>query len=110
MTNLPQECGTVLTAGGFEPRKSPKRLAFTDVDRLVFARLYHLVPGVLKALTIVKPETVIHWHRAGFRAYWRRRSGPRWGRPQTPLELGRLIRDVSLANPLWGAPRIHGDT
>jgi hypothetical protein len=44
MTNLPQECGTVLTAGGFEPRKSPKRMAFTDVDRLVFARLYHLVP------------------------------------------------------------------
>ena len=75
-------------------------MAFTDVDRLVFARLYHLVPGVLKALTIVKPETVIHWHRAGFRAYWRRRSGPRWDRPQTPLELGRLIRDVSLANPL----------
>ena len=50
-------------------RRSPQRTAFTDVDRLVFARLYHLVPGVLKALTIVKPETVIHWHRAGFRAY-----------------------------------------
>jgi len=64
---------------------------------------------VLNALKIVKPATVIRWHRAGFRAYWRRRSGPRWGRPQTPLELGRLIRDVSLANPLWGAPRIHGE-
>src|SRR6478672_5127728 len=88
-------------------RKSPKRMAFTDVDRLVFARLYHLAPGVLNALKIVKPETVIRWHRAGFRAYWRRRSGP--GRPQTPLELRRLIRDVSLANPLWGAPRIHGE-
>src|SRR6185437_1933748 len=98
MTNLPQECGTVLTAGGFEPRKSPKRMVFTDVDRLVFAGLYHLVPGVLKALTIVKPETVIRWHRAGFRAYWRRIAGP--GRPQTPLETRRLIRDVSLANPL----------
>ena len=90
-------------------RKSPKRMAFTDVDRLVFARLYHLAPGVLNALKIVKPETVIRWHRAGFRAYWRRRSGPRWGRPQTPLEIRRLIRDVSLANPLWGAPRIHGE-
>ena len=62
-------------------------MAFTDVDRLVFARLYHLAPGVLNALKIVKPETVIRWHRAGFRAYWRRRSGPRGGRPQTPLEI-----------------------
>ena len=84
-------------------RKSPKRMAF------VFARLYHLAPGVLNALKIVKPETVIRWHRAGFRAYWRRRSGPRAGRPQTALEIRRLIRDVSLANPLWGAQRIHGE-
>jgi hypothetical protein len=90
-------------------RKSPKRMTFTDVDRLVFAGLYHLAPGVLNTLRIVKPETVIGWHRAGFRAYWRRRSGPRRGRPQTPLEIRRLIRDVSLANPLWGAPRIHGE-
>jgi hypothetical protein len=60
-------------------RKSPKRMAFTDVDRLVFARLYHLAPGVLNTLKIVKPETVIRWHRAGLRAYWRRRSGPRRG-------------------------------
>ena len=90
-------------------RKSPKRMAFTDVDRLVFARLYHLAPGVLNALKIVKPETVIRWHRAGFRAYWRRRSGPRGGRPQTPLELRRLIRNVSLANPLWGATNPYKD-
>ena len=90
-------------------RKSPKRMAFTDVDRLVFARLYHLAPGVLHALKIVKPGTVIRWHRAGFRAYWRRRSAPRGGRPQTPREIRRPIRDVSQANPLWGAPRIHGE-
>jgi len=50
-------------------RKSPERVIVTDVDRLVFAGLYHLAPGVLKALKIVKPETVIRWHRAGFRAY-----------------------------------------
>jgi hypothetical protein len=91
-------------------QKSPKRVVFTEVDRLLFAGLYHLAPGVLNALKIVKPETVIRWHRAGFRAYWRRRSGAGGGRPQTPLELRRLIRDVSLANPLWGAPRIHGET
>src|SRR3989337_1184797 len=80
-------------------RKSPKRMAFTGVDRLVFARLYYLAPGVLTALKIVKPETVIRWHRAGFRAYWRRRSGLRAGRPQTPFELRRLNRDVRLAPP-----------
>jgi transposase InsO family protein len=84
-------------------------VVFSDVDRLLFAGLYHLVPGVLKALKIVKPETVIRWHRAGFRAYWRRKSGPRGGRPQIPCEIRQLIRDVSLANPLWGAPRIHGE-
>ena len=63
-------------------QRSPKRVVLTDVDRLLFAGLYHLAPGVLKALKIVKPETVIRWHRAGFRAYWRRKSGPRGGRPQ----------------------------
>src|SRR6266511_1492311 len=84
-------------------------MSFTDVDRLVFAGLYSLAPGVLNALKIVKPETVIRWHRAGLWAYWRRRSGPRGDRPQTPLEIRRLIRDVSLANPPWGAPRIHGE-
>ena len=53
-------------------RKSPQRLTFTSIDRLVFAGLYRLAPGVLDALKIVRPETVIRWHRAGFRAYWRR--------------------------------------
>ena len=52
-------------------RKSPQRLTFTSIDRLVFAGLYRLAPGVLAALKIVGPETVIRWHRAGFRAYWR---------------------------------------
>lgn len=82
-------------------RKSPKRMAFTGIDRLIFAGLYRLAPGALRALKVVKPETVIRWHRTGFRAYWRWKSRPRAGRPQTPLEMRRLIRDVSLANPLW---------
>src|SRR6266404_5493637 len=66
-------------------RKSPQRLTFTSIDRLVFAGLYRLAPGVLDALKIVRPETVIRWHRAGFRAYWRWKSRcavavqtPRW--------------------------------
>src|SRR6202047_3513701 len=90
-------------------RKSPQRLTFTSIDRLVFAGLYRLAPGVLDALKIVKPETVIRWHRAGFRAYWRWKSRPRGGRPKTPLEIRHLVRKMSLANPLWGAPRIHGE-
>src|SRR6266436_2631025 len=90
-------------------RKSPKRVALSNVDRLVLVGLYRLGPAVLEALKIVKPETVICWHRAGFRAYWRWKSRPRAGRPTTPAEIRQLIREISLANPLWGAPRIHGE-
>jgi transposase InsO family protein len=90
-------------------RKTPKRPIFSSIDRLVFAGLYRLAPDVLDALTIVKPETVVRWHRAGFRAYWRWKSRPRGGRPKTLLEIRRLIREISIANPFWGAPRIHGE-
>src|SRR5215813_2204403 len=90
-------------------RKSPKRLAFGNIDRLVFTGLYRVAPGVLDALKILKPQTVIRWHRAGFRAYWRWKSRPRGGRPKTPADIRQLIRDMSAANPLWGAPRIHGN-
>ena len=89
-------------------RKSTERASFKSIDRLVFAGLYRLVPGVLDALKILKPETVIRWPRAGYRAYaWKSRS--RGGRPKTPLEVRQLIRDMSIENPLWGAPRIHGE-
>src|SRR6266567_582927 len=90
-------------------RKSPKRLAFGNVDRLVFTALYHVAPGVLDALKILKPQTVIRWHRAGFRTYWRWKSRPRGGRPKTAADIRQLIREMSVANPLWGAPRIHGE-
>jgi hypothetical protein len=90
-------------------RKVPTRPTFRSIDRLIFSVLYRVVPGTLSAITIVNPETVIRWHRAGFRAWWRWKSRPRGGRPRTPVEIRRLIRDVSLANPLWGAPRIHGE-
>src|ERR1700731_4143139 len=75
-------------------RKSPQRLTFTSIDRLVFAGLYRLAPGVPDALKIVRPGTVIRWHRAGFPAYWRWKSRPRSGRPKTPLEI-RHSRDQS---------------
>jgi hypothetical protein len=90
-------------------RHLPKKLCFGGMDRLIFVALYRLVPSALKALTIVKPETVVRWHRAGFRSYWRWKSRPCSGRPTVPAEIRRLIREMSIANPLWGAPRIHGD-
>src|SRR6266852_6220335 len=90
-------------------RRSSKRPALNNADRLLFVWLSRLVPTTLAALAVVSPETVIRWHRAGFRAYWRWKSRPRGGRPKTSLEVRRLIRKMSLANPLWGAPRIHGE-
>src|SRR5580704_4990493 len=90
-------------------RKSPKRLTFSNFDRLVFAILYGFAPRVVNALAIVEPETVIRWHRAGFRLFWRWKSQCRAGRPRVALEMRQLIREMSLANPLWGAPGIHGE-
>jgi len=90
-------------------RRSPKRVTFSNVDRLVFTGLYRLAPRVLDALKILQPETVIRWHRAGFRSYWRWKSRPLGGPPRTPADIRQLIREMSLANPLWGAPRIHGE-
>src|ERR1700692_2074279 len=90
-------------------RQSPKRSTFGMLDRLIFAGLYRLAPKVLGALAIVKPETVIKWHRAGFRSYWRWKSQRRGGRPTVAPEIRKLIREMSIANPLWGAPRIHGE-
>jgi hypothetical protein len=89
-------------------RRSPKRVAVGNIDRLVFAGLYWLAPEVLDGLKILKPETVIRWHRVGFRTWWRWKSRPRGGRPKATDEIRQFIREMSVANPLWGAPRIHG--
>src|ERR1700733_6338312 len=80
-----------------------------SAPRLIFVCLYRLLLGVRDALAIVKPETVVKWHRAGFRLYWRWKSKARGGRPTVPLEIRKLIREMSIANSLWGAPRIHGE-
>ena len=90
-------------------RKSQKRPTFGGFDRLIFAGLYGISPKALSALAIVKPETVIRWHRTGFRLYWRWKSKSLGGRPKLSPDIRQLIRDISLANPLWGAPRIHGE-
>ena len=90
-------------------RRKPSRKRLTLVDRLIFVWLYRLRSSVLSAVVIVQPETVVRWHRDGLRLYWRWKSRPREGRPRLPRDLRDLIREMSLANPLWGAPRIHGE-
>jgi transposase InsO family protein len=90
-------------------RKVRGRIEFTNGDRLFFILLYRWFPSVLKAMVIVRPETVVRWHRAGFRRYWRWKSRGRGGRPPISAELGALIRRMSFENVLWGAPRIQGE-
>ena len=90
-------------------RTAPKKLSFCAVDRMIFVGLYRLFPKICDALAIVKPDTLVRWHRAGFRSYWRWKSRRRGGRPIVPAKIRRLIREMSIANPLWGAPRIHGE-
>jgi transposase InsO family protein len=90
-------------------RRVPSKPKLAIVDRLLLVWLHRLFPSVLNAITIVQPETIIRWHRTGFRLYWRWKSRSRGGRPKVPIEIRRLIREISLANRLWGAPRIHGE-
>ena len=90
-------------------RKSPKRVRLWNIDRLLLVWSYRLYPSLLDAIIIVQPETVIRWHRRGFRAYWRWKSRHLGGRPRTAAEIRALIRRMSRENPLWGAPRIHGE-
>src|SRR5215471_14647153 len=90
-------------------RSCPGRVALSSIDRLLLVSLYRLAPGVLDALKIIRPATLLRWHRAGFRAYWRWKSRPLGGRPSVPADIRHLIREMSIANPLWGAPRTHGE-
>ena len=90
-------------------RRLHGRVRLTNNDRWFFIQLYRWFPSILKVLTIIRPETLVRWHRAGFRCYWRWKSRPQGGRPQIDTELRGLIRRMSVENPLWGAPRIHGE-
>jgi putative transposase len=85
------------------------RLRLTPVDRTLWAWLSRSWCGWRSAIHIVKPETVIAWHRRGFRLFWTWKSRHRSGRPTVSPDVGSLIREMSTANPLWGAPRIHGE-
>ena len=82
-------------------RRTPKRPNLNNTDRFLFVWLYRWFPSVLEVVAIVRPETIIRWHRAGFRAYWRWRSRNRVGRPKVSAELRTLIGEMSRANTLW---------
>src|SRR5215470_19205618 len=89
-------------------RQHPGRPQLSSLDRLLWVLLYRVCPKVIDAMVLVRPATVVGWHRRGFRFYWRWRSR-RPGRPKISPEIRDLIRCMSKANPLWGAPRIHGE-
>ena len=90
-------------------RKVKGRISLTSGDRWFFLQLYRWFPSILGSLVVIKPETLIRWHRAGFRLYWRWKSLSQVGRPPIDTDLRALIRQMSIENPLWGAPRIHGE-
>jgi hypothetical protein len=90
-------------------QRSVKKPRLRDRDRILWSLLARLWSDWRRALVVVQPETVIRWQRQGFRRYWRWKSrGP--GRPKVPQEIRNLIRQMSRENPLWGAPRVHGET
>ncbi len=91
-------------------QRKAKKPRLRNRDRILWALLSCLWTDWRKPLVLVQPETVIRWHRKGFRSYWRWKSRPKGlGRPRVPQEIRDLIRQMSRANPLWGAPRIHGE-
>src|SRR5271163_3795092 len=90
-------------------RRLQGRVRLANHDRWFLIQLYRWFPSILKVLTIIRPETLVRWHRAGFRSYWRWKSRSLGGRPQIESDLRALIRRMSVENSLWGAPRIHGE-
>src|SRR6476646_1352921 len=85
------------------------RAHLTNNDRWFLVQMYRWFPLILEVVTIVRPDTLVHWHRAGFRRYWRWTSRRRGERPPIEAELRALIRQMSTENLFWGAPRIHGE-
>ena len=91
-------------------RQSVKRPRVSVTDRVFWVLFSRYVDGWRNTLHALHPDTVVRWHRRGFRLYWRWKSrGPRPGRPQINTALRKLIRDMQASNIGWGAPRIHGE-
>jgi len=89
--------------------RKQQRLRLRGADRAFMVWMIRLRPGLLSLSRVVRPDTILRWHRAGFRAYWRWKSRRQPGRPKISSELRELIRRMSRENRLWGAPRIHGE-
>ena len=90
-------------------RAAPRRICLRWTDRLIFVCLWRLFPSLRRSAVIFQPETLIRWHRSGFRLFWRRKSRGRAGRPPIPADVRSLVRRMNQENSLWGAPRIHGE-
>jgi transposase InsO family protein len=90
-------------------KNAPRRLRLQRSDRWLWVLLSRCWSGWRPCLQIVQPSTVVRWHRRAFAWYWTRKSRQRPGRPEVAAEIRDLIRHMSQANPLWGAPRIHGE-
>src|ERR1039458_1692838 len=90
-------------------RRAPPRPRLCGSDRVLLIWITRLWPNLVDLARVVKPETILRWHRAGFKAYWRRKSRNLGGRPKIDRGLRDLIQRMSRENPLWGAPRIHGE-
>ena len=90
-------------------RRAPQRLRLRAGDRALMVWMTRKWPSLLGLSRVVQPDTILRWHRAGFRGYWRWKSRGRPGRPRVSRELRELIQRMSKENPLWGAPRIHGE-
>ena len=90
-------------------RSAPPRPRLKAIDRLIFVCLHRLFPSLIDASIVFQPETLLRWHRHGFRLFWHWKSRRRLGRPALPADIRSLVRRISRENPLWGAPRIHGE-
>ncbi len=90
-------------------KRKTKRPRLTNADRAFWVALRRLWPGWQNVVLMVKPETVIRWHRKGFKLYWTWKSRNRTGRPPIDAEVRMLIRRIARENPTWGAPLIHGE-
>jgi hypothetical protein len=90
-------------------RRAPPRFRLRGGDRVLLIWMTRLWPSLIGAVQVVQPETILRWHRAGFKVFWRWKSRKRAGRPQIDRGLRDLIRRMSRENALWGASRIHGE-
>jgi len=90
-------------------RSAPKRMQLRCTDRMIFVWFYRLFPFLIGAAVIFQPETLIRWHRTGFRLFWRWKSLRHAGRSPIPADVRALVRRMHRENPLHGAPRIHGE-